>query len=226
MKSFRVGVLYAKKSQSNIEEMYHNQLEDCHLPFHDLVQSLGRVVALRNWSNYNGGLDSEAQSDGVFSVYQKWNEFEFMFHICPFIPYDENSYQHVFLPSPPLSNLSSSLKSSASFFLWLDGNQAKRRFHLESDNTLIVFFEPGAHLDLASLRSPHHLTILGFQAVDEYQDVTQSVDKSAEERPTKFKFRVCGAHRQDLPEYGPVMNFIEPFSLDNEFADFFYAKCE
>lgn len=89
---YKVGVLYAKASQSE-DDMFSN-VEGSD-DFEEFLQFLGDKIKLKDWNNFRGGLDVKHDSTGTHSVYTKFKRFELMFHVSTMLPFSKADEQQL-----------------------------------------------------------------------------------------------------------------------------------
>jgi len=91
---FKFGVLFACGDQGATEdEMYGNK--DGDELFDEFLDILGARITLKGWKKFRGGLNTESDSTGKYSVYTDWRGFEIMFHVSTLLPYMENNPQQI-----------------------------------------------------------------------------------------------------------------------------------
>lgn len=108
MKAMKVGVIYGKKGQSSEIEMLGNCTQrfcsiHCLQPpaknsedFQDFLLFLGKIIPLKNWQKFDGGLDTSSDRTGKHSVYTTHEHVEIMFHVSTMLTDSEDDeHQHV-----------------------------------------------------------------------------------------------------------------------------------
>jgi len=63
--------------------------------FEEFLSVLGEKKKLKGWKDYSGGLDTKDDLDCKESVYARWNSFEIMWHICPYMNLSTTNKQQV-----------------------------------------------------------------------------------------------------------------------------------
>lgn len=107
---FKWGVLNVKHGQTEEDAMFANNKMSPH--FVEFLEVLGDRVPMKDFTGYNGGLDTTKNATGSHSVYTQFNEFEIMYHVAPMLPHDAGCKQ-----------------------------QLERKRHLGNDVVVIVFVE-------------------------------------------------------------------------------------
>jgi len=92
--------------------------------FEEFVSVLGERKKLKGFKEYAGGLDTKDDLDCKESVYARWNSFEIMWHICPYM------------------NLSTTNKQ-----------QVERKRHIGNDVCIVIFDEGHTPIDPSILTS-------------------------------------------------------------------------
>eukprot|EP00794_Sanderia_malayensis_P011333 gene11333-12518_t len=121
---FKVGLLFIKDGQETEEEFFTNSV---HTPaFEEFLLFLGENVLLKGFTGFNGGLDTVHNLTGERTIFTRWNNHEFMFHVSTLLPTDEHDDQKlqrkrhigndivciVFLSSPTAVFVPSAIKSN------------------------------------------------------------------------------------------------------------------
>eukprot|EP01133_Synstelium_polycarpum_P011576 gene11576-13509_t len=63
--------------------------------FNEFLDMLGQRIKLQGWSNYRGGLDVKSNTTGEESIYERFQDFEIMFHVATLLPYSIVDSQQV-----------------------------------------------------------------------------------------------------------------------------------
>jgi len=124
IRSYKFGVGYLAPGQSNAFEMFSNTEDKLSDGFLEFLSFLGDVVNLKGWEGYRAGLDVTNDLTGTKSVYTKWQGYEIMFHVAPFLPLQEYDHQRI-----------------------------ERKRHLGNDIVLILYKESSKPFDINSLNS-------------------------------------------------------------------------
>jgi RAP1 GTPase activating protein 1 len=90
---YKFGLLYVKEGQTTEEEMFSNTATSSR--FEEFLSFLGSKVELKGFGGYNGGLDVRKNTTGTHSVYTKWNNYEIMFHVAPYLPHSTDDPQQL-----------------------------------------------------------------------------------------------------------------------------------
>jgi hypothetical protein len=91
-KFFKIGVLYGKAGQTTEEEIFGN--EHGSEAFEEFLKLLGERIELQGWKGFRGDLDVQGKS-GEYSVYTKLREYEIMFHVSTYLPYNAQDPQQI-----------------------------------------------------------------------------------------------------------------------------------
>ena len=75
--------------------MLVNDLKTTSNGFEKFLQFLGDKIRLAGWKGFRGGLDVIEDRTGEFSVFAKWNGYDIMFHVGPFLPRSPSDHQSV-----------------------------------------------------------------------------------------------------------------------------------
>jgi len=118
---FKFGILYCTGKQTE-DEMYANVKGSC--AFDEFLTLLGTKVKLKGFPYFRGGLDTENDTTGKYSVYAKWQDFEIMFHVSTFLPYNSR-----------------------------DPQQVERKRHIGNDIVVIIFVDGDAQYAPDTIRS-------------------------------------------------------------------------
>jgi len=78
--NYSVGVILAKKGQKKDEEFFNNTADD---HFTHFLQGFAKLIELKGWSGYKGGL---ATKD---TYYAHWKHYQFCFHVCTMLTSEE-----------------------------------------------------------------------------------------------------------------------------------------
>lgn len=82
----KIGLLYVKNGVLAQNEILSATMDDTSHEFRAFLQSLGRVVNLKNFDGYTGKLDCTRFSNGTHSIYFSDARIEAMFHVAPMMP--------------------------------------------------------------------------------------------------------------------------------------------
>jgi len=96
--------------------MFANKEESVEFVF--LLDCLGEKIRLKKWSKFTGGLNTDEDLDGKYSIYTTFKDYEVMFHISTFLTHVQN-----------------------------DPQQLEKKRHIGNDIVVIVFMEDGGVLD-------------------------------------------------------------------------------
>jgi RAP1 GTPase activating protein 1 len=91
--NYKFGILYAKEGQYKETDMFSN--EHGSEAFEHFLSMIGDKVALEGWSQYRAGLDVRINATGTHSVYTTWEDYEVMFHVSTYLPYDSSNRQQL-----------------------------------------------------------------------------------------------------------------------------------
>ncbi|KAJ3435449.1 rap gtpase-activating protein [Anaeramoeba flamelloides] len=132
-KQLKVGVLYVKQGQNREEEFFKNQTMS--YDFKKFLKILGDKVRLKGFKKYSGGLDTTSDYDGSYGIYNKIDQYEIMFHVSTYLPFDK-----------------------------FDKHQVTRKRHIGNDIVTIVFMDGDAQYDPRSLLSRQNHIIIGIKS--------------------------------------------------------------
>eukprot|EP01113_Clastostelium_recurvatum_P022710 TRINITY_DN2718_c0_g1_i1.p1 TRINITY_DN2718_c0_g1~~TRINITY_DN2718_c0_g1_i1.p1 ORF type:complete len:1266 (-),score=329.83 TRINITY_DN2718_c0_g1_i1:7-3804(-) len=100
VRSYKVGLLYARPGQLQEEDMYSNVVPSP--DFHEFASFLGETIRLRGWAGYRGGLDTVHDMTGTHSLFTRFTpdptsptEYEIMFHVSTMLPFSPSDPQQV-----------------------------------------------------------------------------------------------------------------------------------
>eukprot|EP01126_Amoeba_proteus_P000629 TRINITY_DN10170_c0_g6_i2.p1 TRINITY_DN10170_c0_g6~~TRINITY_DN10170_c0_g6_i2.p1 ORF type:complete len:801 (-),score=176.52 TRINITY_DN10170_c0_g6_i2:117-2255(-) len=74
-----VGIILVKKNQLSEEEYFLNNSGSS--SFDNFLEFIGKTVLLKNWSKYDGELDTKSNHNGTHSLYTMSHGVEIMFHV-------------------------------------------------------------------------------------------------------------------------------------------------
>lgn len=116
-KTHKVGVLLSLEGQTEEDQFYNNEHSTPEME--QFLDVLGERVALRGWTNYDGGLDTDLDRTGTHSVYRVYAGMPFMFHVSTLLPHQQGKEQ-----------------------------QLERKRHIGNDIVVIIFQQgPGCRFD-------------------------------------------------------------------------------
>lgn len=107
-RQYKFGILLAHDDQTE-DEMFAN---DTTPEFEEFLAFLGEKIELQGWKKYRAGLDTKSGTTGTYSVYQRYQNHQVMFHVSTLLPKVPNCAQ-----------------------------QLERKRHLGNDVCLIVFHD-------------------------------------------------------------------------------------
>ena len=93
---------------------------------------LGDKVELKGWSKYAGGLDTEKDASGKYSIYTEFEGKEIMFHVSTLLPYSKVERVQVCI-----SNSSYVSRFHVRYSFW----KVERKRHIGNDVIVIIFKE-------------------------------------------------------------------------------------
>ncbi|XP_012556540.1 signal-induced proliferation-associated 1-like protein 1 isoform X1 [Hydra vulgaris] len=167
------------KEGQRLEEEFFTNTEHSK-EFDDFLGFLGDRVKLGGFKGYSGGLDTKHSLTGEYSIYKEWRNYKVMFHVATLLPMDEH-----------------------------DDLKLQRKRHVGNDIVCLVFLEPGAKFEPASVRS-NFLHI--FIAVQPHYI------------NDKIFYRVSVASRKTVLPFGPPIPFSQLFEKNEFFHDWLFAK--
>ena len=87
-RTFKFGVLYVKRDQTDENEIFANTAEDASQDYNDFLDFLGDRIALKGWKKYRAGLDVTADNTGVTSVFTEHENgrYQIMYHVATMLP--------------------------------------------------------------------------------------------------------------------------------------------
>lgn len=91
--NYKFGILYAKEGQYRETDMFSN--EHGSEAFEHFLSMIGDKIALEGWTQYRAGLDVRTNATGTHSVYTTWEDYEVMFHVSTYLPYDDKNRQQL-----------------------------------------------------------------------------------------------------------------------------------
>eukprot|EP01094_Clydonella_sp_ATCC50884_P020220 TRINITY_DN4154_c0_g1_i4.p1 TRINITY_DN4154_c0_g1~~TRINITY_DN4154_c0_g1_i4.p1 ORF type:complete len:720 (+),score=192.90 TRINITY_DN4154_c0_g1_i4:223-2382(+) len=89
----KIGVLLSLEGQLEEDQYYNN--EKSTPAFERFLSILGDRVPLRDWKNYDAGLDTEQDRTGTHSVFREYCGMPIMFHVSTLLPYQPNKDQQL-----------------------------------------------------------------------------------------------------------------------------------
>jgi len=117
-KNYKFGILYCKSGQKGEQEIFGNQDHDESAEFSSLLDCLGDKVRLKKWTKFSGGLNTEEDLDGKYSLFATYKDYSIMFHVATYLTHVSG-----------------------------DPQQLEKKRHIGNDIVVIVFIEEGAVLD-------------------------------------------------------------------------------
>jgi len=90
---FKVGVIFVNKGQMKEEQFFTNTHHS--KDFENFLSCIGDKVQLKNFKGYNGGLDTENNLTGEYSIYKEFEKYRMMFHVSTLLPMEEHDDQKV-----------------------------------------------------------------------------------------------------------------------------------
>jgi len=90
---YKFGLLLRLNDDNDEDSLFSTNAVNAE--FEEFVTVLGEKKKLKGWKEYNGGLDTKDDLDCKESVYAKWNSFEIMWHICPYMTLSVTNKQQV-----------------------------------------------------------------------------------------------------------------------------------
>mmetsp|Transcript_14887 Transcript_14887/g.16538 ORF Transcript_14887/g.16538 Transcript_14887/m.16538 type:complete len:294 (+) Transcript_14887:808-1689(+) len=131
---FKVGVMYIKGKQKTEAEILGNT--EGSIGLREFMEFMGEKVRLKNWKQYNGGLDTRKNADGKYAYYTRYDDKkEVMFHVSTLMP----------LRGDPDRGAEGDLTMS-------------RKVHIGNDIVVIVYLDsnvPGFNPDLIASQFNH-----------------------------------------------------------------------
>lgn len=97
-KRFKFGVVVVKEGQTKDDQYFSNV--DGSERWYEFLTVIGKKITLAGWKDYAGGLDvSGVNSTGEHSVYTSYysnqNNYEIMYHVTTYLPFQEDDVQRV-----------------------------------------------------------------------------------------------------------------------------------
>jgi len=94
--------------------------------FAEFLEFIGSEISLKGWQGYAAGLDVQNDKTGTHALYNKFSDYEIIFHVSTYLPYDADEFQ-----------------------------QVSRKRHIGNDIVLLLFQENGYHplFDPSTIRS-------------------------------------------------------------------------
>ena len=139
-KNYKVGVVNCKMGQSGKENAIFSNLENNMSPdYKKFLGDIGENIRLNGWHRFNGGLDtrySPKQKSVWSSLVTGQEEYEFMFHVCEYLPFQKKDEQRI-----------------------------ERKRHIGNDIVLIVFLEDET-IDPATFVSNFIQVVITVRRVD------------------------------------------------------------
>ncbi|KAJ6244461.1 rap gtpase-activating protein [Anaeramoeba flamelloides] len=146
-KHYKIGVLYAGEGQTTSKQYLSNTKSS--QDFEEFLEILGDKIELYGWNKFKGGLDIKHHTCGDHSVYTEYKDFEIMFHISTWLPYNPR-----------------------------DPEQVLRKKHLGNDMVLIVFVDGNNKFDPSSFLSHQLHLIIAIKPVIQGQKKKYRVEIS------------------------------------------------
>ncbi len=91
--NFKFGVIFGRPGQLLDDELLSNRRGSPQ--FDKFLDLLGQRVRLKGWTKYRGGLDTDKDQTGEWSVYTEFEGHEVMFHVSTLLPFSEGDPQQV-----------------------------------------------------------------------------------------------------------------------------------
>lgn len=107
---FKVGLIYQRIGQTTEEAMFSNQTPSQEMEA--FMDCIGQRITLSGHTGYRGGLDTKSNQTGTYTLYEKYEDSEILFHVSTFLPFS------------PVNN-----------------QQLERKCHIGNDIVAIVFQE-------------------------------------------------------------------------------------
>ncbi|KAH3767176.1 GTPase activating protein Rap1-GAP [Pelomyxa schiedti] len=95
VRAYKFGVLWVKPNQTDENDIFSNLEADSTPRYREFLDFIGTKVALEGWTHYRAGLDVKTGSTGQFSVYTTLREYEIMYHVCTYLPFQRDDTQRV-----------------------------------------------------------------------------------------------------------------------------------
>eukprot|EP01130_Rhizamoeba_saxonica_P008825 TRINITY_DN3576_c0_g1_i1.p1 TRINITY_DN3576_c0_g1~~TRINITY_DN3576_c0_g1_i1.p1 ORF type:complete len:263 (-),score=37.36 TRINITY_DN3576_c0_g1_i1:35-823(-) len=93
VKAYKFGVVYCKDGQTDERDMFSNN--DPSEGFIRFMDMLGEKITLKGYEGYKGGLDTTDNTTGEYSYITTFKNFEIMFHISVYLPFNPNNRQQI-----------------------------------------------------------------------------------------------------------------------------------
>jgi len=90
---YKFGLLYCIEGQMSEDDMYSNN--DPSTDYLEFLEFIGQKVKLSEFSGYTGGLKTEKNMDGEFSVATEHENYPIMFHVSTYLPFYEKDEQQI-----------------------------------------------------------------------------------------------------------------------------------
>eukprot|EP00835_Amoeboradix_gromovi_P006260 NODE_705_length_4989_cov_0.075460.p1 type:complete len:604 gc:universal NODE_705_length_4989_cov_0.075460:624-2435(+) len=119
---YKFGMIMVKSGQVKEEEIFANN--EGSSDYYEFLGIIGDKIELLGFEGYCGGLDSKNTRTGINSVHTKFSDFEIMFHVSSYLPFDP-----------------------------ADTQQIQRKRHIGNDIVCLVFLEEGAKFDPTMIAS-------------------------------------------------------------------------
>ncbi|KAF2076369.1 hypothetical protein CYY_002326 [Polysphondylium violaceum] len=235
-KVMKVGVLYCKEGQTEESEMLLNIGTTASPEYNEFLNWLGEKVELKDFPNYNGGLDTTFGNTGTHSIYTKYNDVEIMYHVSTMLP---------FFPS--------------------DLKQIERKKHLGNDRIMIVFSDGKQPYNPGCVKSKQTQIIIMIQPIkdnvvgmstssiaistpmspkvssDNKDEINTPYEPESDNstpipsdsattttttasKPGVTRYTISIANKTDVPNYGPSLPNPPIFNKDDNFRQFLYEK--
>ncbi|KAH3745907.1 GTPaseactivating protein [Pelomyxa schiedti] len=95
VRAYKIGVLWVKPNQIDENDIFSNLETDASPRYQEFLDFLGTKVTLEGWTKYRAGLDVKTGSTGKFSVYTSFRDYEIMYHVCTYLPFQPDDLQRV-----------------------------------------------------------------------------------------------------------------------------------
>ncbi|KAJ3426070.1 rap gtpase-activating protein [Anaeramoeba flamelloides] len=133
-KQYKIGVMYIGEGQTTSKQYLSNT--ESSQDFEDFLEILGDKIELHDWDKFTGGLDTLENTSGEHSIYTKYEDFEIMFHISTWLPFNPK-----------------------------DPEQVLRKKHLGNDLVVVVFVDGDTKFDPKTFLSHQLHLIIAIQPV-------------------------------------------------------------
>eukprot|EP01129_Flabellula_baltica_P007847 TRINITY_DN3072_c0_g1_i1.p1 TRINITY_DN3072_c0_g1~~TRINITY_DN3072_c0_g1_i1.p1 ORF type:complete len:616 (-),score=117.80 TRINITY_DN3072_c0_g1_i1:33-1880(-) len=134
--NYKIGILYSRNGVVTEDDMYSTT--DPSDEFYEFLYWLGDEVKLKNFKRYAGGLDTQKNTSGKYSIYTQYSGYEIMFHVANLMPFDDD-----------------------------DTQQIDRKRHLGNDVVIIIYKEGDEPIDLTLFRSQFNHVFVILQRIED-----------------------------------------------------------